>query len=75
MAQITDLQIGPTPRGSFGIFEAGKTTYDVIEAGYAWPQCDKPVRGGIGTVPFKHRFDYCQCLMVFGIPNQIGTKS
>ncbi len=22
------------------------------------PQCDKPVRGGMGTVPFKHRFDY-----------------
>jgi hypothetical protein len=41
----------------------------------ACPQCYKPVRDGMGAVPFKHRFDYCQCLMVLRHLESDWTKS
>jgi hypothetical protein len=74
-----DLQIVPVPiTADFGLFEAGRTVYGVIDAGYSCPRCNKRVKGGTGTVPFVHRFDYCQCLMALRHPesewNEILTE-
>jgi hypothetical protein len=65
-----DLQIVPAPPGfEWGYhFIPGHNIYGVIDAGYHCPKCRTPVKGGLGTTPFLHRFDFRRCLMALRHP-------